>query len=232
MILFVPRRARPPYQPIIFFSGIQIVLLANSLESIDAGFEAMPLDYVVKSGRVLVQPIFQGTYNRFKSPWDPADNVRNEREWIERRWDLGRTIDYLETRSDLDAAHVGFVGVSFGGSTALPLLALEPRLRTTVLLSGGIPTQRESPTALVDPINYAQRITMPVLMVNGKYDYIFPLEVQQLLFDLLGTPATDKRRVVLDYGHGSTRRAQTCCARRSAGSTSTSGRRRRSQRIV
>jgi formylglycine-generating enzyme required for sulfatase activity/dienelactone hydrolase len=207
VILFVPRHARPPYQPVIFFSGIQIVLLANSLESIDAGFEAMPLDYVVKSGRVLVQPIFQGTYNRFKSPWNPADSVRNEREWIERRWDLGRTIDYLETRSDIDPARIGYIGASFGGSMALPLVALEPRLRTTVLLSGGIPTQRESPSALVDPINYAPRITMPVLMVNGRYDYIFPLEVQQLLFDLLATPAADKRRVVLDYGHGSPPRA-------------------------
>ncbi|HUL82197.1 MAG TPA: SUMF1/EgtB/PvdO family nonheme iron enzyme, partial [Gammaproteobacteria bacterium] len=207
VILFVPRHARPPYQPMIFFSGIQIVLLAAPLESIDAGFEAMPLDYVVKSGRVLVQPIFQGTYNRFKSPSNPSDSVRNEREWIERRWDLGRTIDYLETRSDIDAAHVGFIGTSFGGSSALPLLALEPRLRTSVLLSGGMPTQRESPTALVDPMNYAPRITMPVLMVNGRYDYIFPLPAQELLFDLLGTPAADKRRVVLDYGHGSPPRA-------------------------
>ena len=207
VILFVPRRARPPYQAMIFFSGVQIVLLANSLESIDAGFEAMPLDYVVKSGRVLVQPIFQGTYNRFKSSWDPTDSVRNEREWIERRWDLGRTIDYLETRSDIDAARIGFIGVSFGGSVALPLVAMEPRLRTTVLLSGGIPTQRESPTTLVDPINYAPRISMPVLMVNGRYDYIFPLQAQELLFDLLGTPAADKRRVILDYGHGSPPRA-------------------------
>jgi hypothetical protein len=38
-------------------------------------------------------------------------------------------------------------------------------------------------------------------MMNGRFDYIEPAELQSGLFDLLGTPAANKRRVVVDAGH-------------------------------
>ena len=39
-------------------------------------------------------------------------------------------------------------------------------------------------------------------MINGRYDYFFPLnESQKPLFTLLGTPAADKRHVVLETSH-------------------------------
>jgi eukaryotic-like serine/threonine-protein kinase len=39
-------------------------------------------------------------------------------------------------------------------------------------------------------------------MVNGRYDYSFSLEKAQLpLFRMLGTPAADKRHVVLETPH-------------------------------
>ena len=46
-------------------------------------------------------------------------------------------------------------------------------------------------------------------MVNGRFDELFPVEINQLpLFELLGTPAADKRHVILDSGHGSPPRAE------------------------
>jgi pimeloyl-ACP methyl ester carboxylesterase len=207
VILFVPKRGAPPFQPVVFFSGIQILLFPATLESIEPGFEAMPLDYVVKSGRMLVQPIFQGTYNRWKAPYDPSDEVRTTREWVERRSDLGRTIDYLETRPDVDARQLGFIGISFGASQALPLVAVERRLKAAVFLSGGL--QAPGPTPIVEPLNYVPRITIPVLMINGRFDEVFPVDTGQLpLLQLLGTPAADKRHVLLDSGHGSPPRAE------------------------
>jgi hypothetical protein len=207
LILFVPKNANPPFQPVIFFSGVQIMLFPASSDSIEPGFAAAPIDYIVKSGRVLVQPIFQGTYERFKAPIDFADEVRTTREWIERRWDLGRTIDYLETRSDFDATHTGYFGTSFGASYALPLVATEPRIKAAVLLSGGFGPDPVPP--IVDSINYVSRIRIPVLMVNGRFDYAFAVETQQRpMFRLLGSPAADKKHVLLDYGHGSPPRAE------------------------
>jgi pimeloyl-ACP methyl ester carboxylesterase len=54
----------------------------------------------------------------------------------------------------------------------------------------------------VDPWNYAPRVTLPVLMINGRSDFTFPLERSQLpLLRALGTPAKDKKHVLLDGGH-------------------------------
>ena len=207
LILFVPKRARPPFHPIILLNGIGIVMAAASSDSVQTGSEAVPLDFIVKSGRMLVHPIFQGTYERFKAPYNPSDQVRTTREWIERRWDLGRTIDYLETRTDVDASRLGYVGVSFGASSALPLVAVEPRIKAAVFLSGGIP--RPVPAMIVEPINYVPRIKIPVLMVNGRFDDIFAVESSQLpLFEGLGTPAEHKRHVILESGHGSAPRPE------------------------
>jgi dienelactone hydrolase len=213
VIMFLPKRARPPYQPIVFFSGGGAVAFPLKSEDIEPGFAGMPLDYVVKSGRVLVQPIIQGSYERFKSANDPNDRVRDLREWIERRWDIGRTLDYLATRSDIDAARAGFMGLSFGASAALPLVAVESRLKAAVLISGGMPPPGGPLTSqipLMDVSSHAARIRIPVLMINGRYDEVFPLETaQQSLFRVLGTAPADKRHVVLDFGHGSPPRAET-----------------------
>ncbi|MEO8309378.1 MAG: SUMF1/EgtB/PvdO family nonheme iron enzyme [Pseudomonadota bacterium] len=213
VILFVPRHAKPPFQPVILFSGGQVVFFPDKSENIEPGFAAIPLDYVVKSGRMLVQPIFQGTYERFKSPYNSRDRVRTQREWIERRWDLGRTLDYLATRSDVDPAHIGYIGLSFGASAAMPLVAVEPRLKAAVLISGGMPPPGgalSTDVPFMDPASHALRIRIPVLMINGRYDAIFPVEAAQVpYFKLLGSPPTDKRHVVLDFGHGSPPRAET-----------------------
>ena len=207
VVLFIPRNFGPPYQSVLYFPGIDAVLGRQSIETLEPGFAQMPLDHIVRSGRAFVAPIYQGTYERFRAPWAPSDQLRHENEWIERRLDLGRTIDYLQGRPDMDATRIGYVGVSFGASSALPILTMERRIKAALLLSGGMPTEAQAPTPFIDPINYAPRITMPTLMLNGRFDYIFPLDAQQLLFDTLGTPAGLKRYAVYDYGHGSPPRA-------------------------
>jgi dipeptidyl aminopeptidase/acylaminoacyl peptidase len=58
-------------------------------------------------------------------------------------------------------------------------------------------------------VNYASRVTIPVLMLNGRHDYVLPFETSQKpLFDLLGTPAANKRHVVYDAGHDPLPRSQ------------------------
>ena len=54
----------------------------------------------------------------------------------------------------------------------------------------------------VDELNFAPRIKVPTLLVNGRYDEYFPLEASQnVMFRLLGTPERDKRHAVLEGGH-------------------------------
>ena len=60
----------------------------------------------------------------------------------------------------------------------------------------------EQIAAEVDAINFAPRITIPVLQLNGRYDYNFPEDSSSLpFFRVLGTPADNKRRVAYDTGH-------------------------------
>jgi len=76
---------------------------------------------------------------------------------------------------------------------------VERRIQCVVMLSGG---SFERAPAEVDSWNFAPRVKAPVLMVNGRDDFRFPLETSQRpMFRLLGTPEKDKRHVVLDGGH-------------------------------
>jgi hypothetical protein len=50
--------------------------------------------------------------------------------------------------------------------------------------------------------NYLPRVTQPVLMLNGRWDIDVPLEAQRRFYELLGTPADQKKHVLFDAGHG------------------------------
>ena len=53
-----------------------------------------------------------------------------------------------------------------------------------------------------DAVNFLPRIHVPVLMLSGKYDSVFPYELSQKpFFRLLGSPAADKRQIVYEGGH-------------------------------
>ena len=114
---------------------------------------------------------------------------------------MSRTLDYLETRSDIDSMKVAYHGFSWGAHRAPIFLAIENRFRAAVLSTGGFMLRYDLPEA--DAPNFAPRVTIPVLMLNGRYDDMFPLEASQLpLFHLLGTADEDKKHVVYEAGHG------------------------------
>jgi eukaryotic-like serine/threonine-protein kinase len=78
--------------------------------------------------------------------------------------------------------------------------AVEKRIKVVVLNVGGMEMHHALPEA--DQINFIPRITQPVLMLNGKYDMFFPVETSQKpMFDLLGTPAKDKKIYIFESGH-------------------------------
>lgn len=91
--------------------------------------------------------------------------------WTPWSRDLGRAIDYVETRSDIDRARLAFYGVSAGGDAGVILTALEPRLKTSVLQGTGIYDAAPE----IDLLNYAPRVRIPTLMLNGRYDFGNPV---------------------------------------------------------
>ena len=191
--LFLPKSAPPPFQTVIYVPGSN-ALFQRSSENIIG----MPrMDFIIKSGRAMLFPVIKGTYERQIGLGVQQHNREVLTQWVK---DFGASIDYLESRPDLDRNKIGYSGFSMGARLGTFLPALEQRLKVNVLLDGGLPFNPRSPE--IDEMNFAPRVRIPTLMVNGRYDFIFPLETSQvLLFRLLGAPEKDKRRVVLDTAH-------------------------------
>ncbi|HXN23782.1 MAG TPA: hypothetical protein VOA41_13675 [Candidatus Dormibacteraeota bacterium] len=157
------------------------------------------IDFLVKSGRALMFPIYKGTYERLGTP--PAAGTNAERdETIQQAKDLRRSIDYLETRPDIDGARLAYYGISWGAVQGPIMIAVDKRFQAAVFAAGGCNNLKVLPEA--DSMNFASRVKIPVLMINGRYDFEIPLETcQEPLFRLLGTSPQDKRHVLFDTGH-------------------------------
>jgi dienelactone hydrolase len=201
--LLLPKNVPPPYQPVIWFPGGYAFGLFPLGRDLSAAPGAAYFNFLTRSGRALVIPVYQGTFQRSGSVGEfPREDQMNAYRDMVVQWskDLGRTIDYLDSRSDIDAGKVGFYGLSAGATAALPIVAVEPRIKAVVLLSGGLQSVRRPPEA--DPLNFAPHITAPTLMLNGADDFIFPLEdVAKPLFALLGTPSDRKHHAIHPGGH-------------------------------
>ncbi len=114
--------------------------------------------------------------------------------------DVSRSVDFLESRSDIQSDRLAYYGISTGGTYGPRLLALEPRLKTGILVSGGLYGSKQP--AEIDILNFAPRVGVPVLMLNGRYDFALPsVALTQPMFRLLGTPERDKRLILFETGH-------------------------------
>lgn len=196
-VLFTPKRARAPYQTIVLWPASDAFFLAEpkrlSLEFVD---------YFARSGRAVLHPIYEHTYGRGTSRiGDKPDGTIAHRDQV-LRWvrEMRRSIDYLTTRSDIDTSKLAFVGTSWGGRMSGVAMAVEPRFRTAVLNVPGLTMSPLRPEE--DPVNFLPRVKMPVLMLSGKFDSVFPYELSQKPFyQLLGTPEDKKKHIVFDLGH-------------------------------
>jgi formylglycine-generating enzyme required for sulfatase activity/cephalosporin-C deacetylase-like acetyl esterase len=199
--LFLPKSGAPPYQTIVYFPGAFGFQRPSSdvLEPEESFWEFLPT-----SGRAIMFPIYAGTYERNRGEittgYAKADRVyRNYMiKWVQ---DFMRSVDYLETRSDIDARKLAYLGASWGGQAGAIIPAIDSRITTAVLMLAGLPMQHALPEA--DPVNFVRHVKVPVLMMGGQYDFVFPLEASQRpLYNQLGTPVADKRHVVFEgMGH-------------------------------
>jgi hypothetical protein len=190
--LYLPKSTAPPYQTIVYFPGGDAQLIRSSRE-----LNLANVDFVIRSGRALAFPVYKGTYERIV----PLSGPNAGRDLaIARVRDFGRVADYLVTRPDVDTARIGYYGVSLGAGMGVLITAIDQRLKASVFLGGGLlrlPTRAET-----DPFNFASRIRVPTLMVNGDSDFQVPLEAaQRPLFRALNLPPDQKRHALFSGGH-------------------------------
>ncbi len=195
--LFLPKRVQPPFQTLVLWPASDALVLRDP-RRLSMSF----VDYFVRSGRALLYPIYEHTYGRGTTIGvDQPNGTIAHRDQV-LRWarEMRRSIDYVVTRPDIDTSRLAFAGTSWGGRLSGIMLAVEPRFRVAVLNVPGLSMAPLRPEE--DPVHFLPRVRMPVLMLSGKYDSVFPYEVSQKpFFQLLGTPESLKRRIVFDGGH-------------------------------
>ena len=208
--LFLPTERRPPTGVIFYMPHVGEFTAPVTTQRFDPAGGGVPLDFLPKAGWVLAVVAFDGAFERQWSAERMQSMSWAERIRLQRRhWraELGRTIDYLTTRADIDARKLGWFGISFGAGPMLPLLAIEKRIGAAVLYSGGVGLLSDL-HASEQQYNYMPRVTQPVLMLNGRYDIDATPDAQRRLFELLGTPADEKKQLLFEAGHGNLPRFQ------------------------
>jgi pimeloyl-ACP methyl ester carboxylesterase len=194
--LYLPKLGQKPWPVVVYFPS------GGPINQPEPQALHRSLDFVVKSGRAVLFPVYKGTYQRRDSlKVDSQDTTNFWRDHVV-MWakDLSRSIDYAETRPDLDSKNVAYYGLSWGGAMGGLMPAVEPRIKVSVLVVAGLDFPLTRPE--VDPLNFLPRVTIPTLMINGRYDFFFPVESsQEPMFRLLGTVASDKRHVVVEGSH-------------------------------
>ena len=190
--LYLPKRGQPPYQAIIWAPGGYAQMLPSS----EATIWREQFLYLVRTGRAVLYPVYQGTYDRRNLTRGPSAN-RDAR--IQSVKDVFQSVDFLESRPEIDKSRIAFYGTSLGAYIGSFAMALEPRLKTGLLVAHGL--SNASPPEL-DPLNFVPRIKAPVIMINGRQDFFYSYETsQQPMFRLLGAPDADKRHAVFEGGH-------------------------------
>jgi formylglycine-generating enzyme required for sulfatase activity/dienelactone hydrolase len=195
--LFLPKKAKPPFQTVVFFPGSNALQLRKFTL-----YTTAALDAILRSGRAVLYPVYKSTYERGDGmESDVPDMTSTWRDhvimWVK---DVSRAIDYAETRPELDHTKLAYYGYSWGAAEGGLVPAIEPRIKVCVLALGGLEFQRSLPE--VEPINFVSRVKQPVLMLNGRYDFFFPVESnQEPFYQLLGSRKDQKKHILYDSGH-------------------------------
>ncbi len=209
--LFLPANSKPPYQTVVYFPGSGAVM-RDSSENLETYFEfPVFLSFIVQNGRAVLFPVYKGTFERkdptYQAVWAGGRSHRYTEFLTKLVKDFKRSIDYLETRDDINAEKIAYYGMSWGAVLGGTINAVEDRLKAAVLVSGGADVTFPDGTAALlptesDPANYLPRVRVPTRMINGRYDTLLTLDQSiQPMFDLLGTSAEHKDLLLFDTDH-------------------------------
>ena len=193
LYLDIPNDGNAPFQTILFWPGSGALYL-DTVE-----IAQHQLEFLLKDGRAVAYPVLAGTFQRRLEEPPSWSTVAGRDLTVQEIKDFRRTIDYLETRPDIDRENLGYFGASWGGRLGALVLAIEPRIKAAVLDQAGFNFQvREE----IRSVHYLPRVSQPILQFNGRYDSDFRYDTHaKPYFDLLGTSENDKKWVVEDTGH-------------------------------
>lgn len=200
--LFIPKDVEPPYQVVVYWPGVN----APDTKSFQSLPERDFTEFVITSGRALLFPIYKGTFERqFPKRLTIVETPLAFRDWVVKLGkDLCRSVDYLETREDIDFDRMAYYGMDSGAVFGPMAMAIDQRFKAAVLVTGGfVNWEIVEKLRSIDPLNHAPRVRIPVLMINGSEDCFFPLERGvRPMYERIGTPKPHKELRIYPGGHG------------------------------
>lgn len=134
--------------------------------------------------------------NHYADESQPVDQRRKgyftQREiYVQTVVDYRRVLDYLQTRPEIDADRMGVLGYSMGGTQAILLTAVEPRIQAAVACATPADPEKFS---LLAPQNYVRALgDRPLFLVAGDNDPMCTVAQSKALFALLDSPAKQLR---------------------------------------
>ena len=181
--------------------------------------------YLALSGFAVVIPEIVGHGQRADAgkPIFDGDVAKMQNSFYETVGDVQRAIDYMSGNPNVDKNRIGLVGMSLGSILGSITQAVDPRIKTSVLLVGGgdwksilatsqLPQVVEmkkkldaTPGAMkeletIDPVSFAGHIApRSVLMINGKKDNVIPEAAAKALFASLR--GKHNKQIWLPGGH-------------------------------
>ncbi len=210
-LMYIPSEAKPPYPCVIVLHGYGgnkgfTGLFASAF--IPMGYAVIGIDIEYHGDRK------EEGKDVFST--DVKDDVRSLHQTIV---DLRRTVDYLESRGDIDAKRIGYIGTSLGGFLGAVFSGVDKRIKTSILIVGGgnwekmilksqVPPFKiiksdfcnnkdfcikdfASKMDVIEPLNFVGLISPePLLMINCKNDKYVPKETAEELFDSAKEPKT------------------------------------------
>jgi dipeptidyl aminopeptidase/acylaminoacyl peptidase len=127
--LFLPKNIPPPYQTVIYFPGQSSYESESSQNLVEFWEYKNFLSFLVANGRAVLYPVYKGTFERKLKTSFRTGSFQNVEYRIQLVKDFRRSVDYLETRPDIDTKNIAYIGFSWGTRMAPLILAVEDRLR-------------------------------------------------------------------------------------------------------
>jgi dipeptidyl aminopeptidase/acylaminoacyl peptidase len=189
------------------------------------GFQANRNYFMNEMGVAMIYPNVRGS-SGFGKTYVSLDNGRKREDSVK---DIGALLDFIATRPDLDASRVMVYGDSYGGYMVLAAMThYNDRIRCAVDIVGisnwvtflkntqdyrrelrraeygneSDPDMREF-LERISPLNHAQKITKPLLVIQGKNDPRVPVtESIQLVEKIRSNGGAVWYLEAADEGHG------------------------------
>lgn len=122
-----------------------------------------------------------------------------ERRLDDESEDVIAALEWLESRSDIYAQHIGVMGSSFGGTVTLFAAAKCSRFRCAVEFAGAAMNWEKAPGLRKAMLAAAQKVTQPIYFLQAANDYS-AAPTRELAASLEGSDKTFRSRIYPGFG--------------------------------